>query len=364
MKNTLRILSVALVLGIVQSCEKPRDLNTLKAEREALNKEIATLEAAEGKPVTVRFKEVSATTVEPKPFEYYVTTQGNIEAEDNILLSSESMGLINQVLVKEGQQVRKGQVLAQIDNTIILRNIEALKTNLELAITVFNRQKNLWDQKIGTEVQYLQAKTNKEGLERQLDALNEQNNMTRIKSSIDGVVDEVFVKVGENIAPGMPAVRVLNNSRLKVVANVSEAYANKVKVGNKVTISLPDLGEELSGTVTFSGRNIDPLSRTFKIEVSIKSGSDIRPNMTAVLRVVFKTIPSAIAIPVNVVQTVNNEKVVYIAESKGKEFVARRKVIEIKGVYDNQAEVTGLNAGEKLITFGYQGLNDGESIKL
>src|SRR5205814_1974869 len=144
------------------------------------------------------------------------------QSEENILVSAKVPGVVTQVLTREGEVVSKGQTLAQIDNTMTLKGIEEVKTQLELAKTVYERQKNLWDQKIGTEVQYLQAKTNLEGAQNKLSSLQEQNEMSKIKSPIAGVVDALEVKVGQNIAPGMPAARVVNGSQLKISAKVSE----------------------------------------------------------------------------------------------------------------------------------------------
>jgi RND family efflux transporter MFP subunit len=275
------------------------------------------------------------------------------------------MGVVTQVHVKEGQNVGKGQTLAQIDNTLILNNIESMKTQLDLAKTVFERQKNLWDQKIGTEVQFLQAKANMENLERQLESLKEQNEMTRIKSPINGTVDKVFVKTGENIAPGMPAARVVNTSDLKLTANVSEAYVTQVRTGNKAIVIIPELKKELEAKVTFVGRTIDALSRTFIVEVQLPSHADLRPNMSGVVKVVYHTESSAIVVPINIVQTINNEKVLYVAEKSGNNIVARRRVVTIAGVFDNLAQIdSGVSAGERVITFGYQGLSDGEVVKM
>jgi membrane fusion protein, multidrug efflux system len=239
-----------------------------------------------------------------------------------------------------------------------------MESQLELATTVYQRQKNLWDQKIGTEVQYLQAKTNKESLEKQLQGLKEQSDMMKVKAPIGGVIDEVQVKVGENIAPGMPAARIVNNSDLKLVADVSEAYVTDVKKGDKVIINVPEIRKEIIGQVSFVGRNIDPLSRTFTVEVNLKSQPELRPNMSATIKVVFNTAAEAIVVPVNVIQTLNNEKVVYIAEKDGTKTVARKKVVTVDGVYNNMAQVQGLKGGDQIITFGYQGLNDGEVIKI
>jgi hypothetical protein len=149
-----------------------------------------------------------------------------------------------------------------------------------------------------------------------------------------------------------------------VTASVSEAYVTSIKKGNKVIINIPELKKEIQSTVTFVGRTIDPLSRTFTVEVKLPSQADLRPNMTGIIKVVFHTEPSAITIPINVVQDINGEKVVFIADSKGKTAVARKKVVQVEGVYNGIAQVKGLAPGDNVITFGYQGLNDGEFVKI
>ncbi|SHG76211.1 RND family efflux transporter, MFP subunit [Chryseolinea serpens] len=365
--------AVILTAVILAACsaaspdDKKAELAKLKQQQADITKQIQKLEGeiAKANPdsVKVRAKEVNVTELAPRKFDYFVQTQGRVEAEDNIQVSSKAAGVITAVYVQEGDAVSKGQALAQIDNSVILRNIEAMKSQLELATTVYQRQKNLWDQKIGTEVQYLQAKTTKENLERQVASLQEQNSMTRVTAPYSGTVDEVTAKVGQNIAPGMPAARIVNTSNLKLKAAVSEAYVTNIKKGNKVTVTIAELGKDISATVTFVGKTIDPLSRSFPVEVKLPAEANLRPNMTGVVRVIFHTEPAAIVVPVNVVQSVNNEKIVFISETDGKQTVARRKVVKVDGVYDNQAQVQGLKAGEKIVSFGYQGLDDGQVIK-
>ncbi len=369
---THSILAFALVSLLACSASSDTDkkakLEKLKADQTALAKEIKKLEEAIAKEnpnaKTVKSKEVAVTAITPRKFDYFVQTQGSVESENNILVSAKSMGVITEVYVTEGQQVTKGQTLAQIDNSVLSRNIESMKSQLELATSVYNRQKNLWDQKIGTEVQFLQAKTNKESLERQIESVQQQNDMFRIKSPINGTVDDVHVKVGENIAPGMPAVRVVNGSDLKLIARVSEAYVVNINKGNPVVVNIPEIKKDIQARVSFVAKNIDPLSRTFNLEVKLQSLPDLRPNMTATIKVIFHTENSALVVPVNVIQSLNNEKVVYVAETSGKQAIARKKIVTIDGVFANEAQVHGLNAGDKLISVGYQGLNDGDAIKL
>ena len=368
-------LSAIALAAVMVACsatsadkDKKARLEKLKTEQLALGKEIKKLEdeIAKENPneAVVKSKEVIVKELQPSRFEHFVQTQGMIESEENIQVSAKMPGVVTEVFVQEGQDVRRGQTLAQIDNSLVLRSIEELKASLELSRTVYDRQKNLWDQKIGTEVQYLQAKNNKESLEKRLAALNEQNEQTRIKSPINGIVDQVTVKIGQNIMPGAPAVRVVNNADLKVKAQVSEAYVLNIKKGDKVMVSVPDLKKDIEAKVTFVGRSIDQLSRTFAVEAKLNGAQDLRANMSVVLKVVYKSVPDALTVPVNVVQEVNSEKVVYVAQERDGHLVAAKKPVVIDGVFDGKAQVQGLSTGDKIITVGYQGLSDGTIIKI
>jgi membrane fusion protein, multidrug efflux system len=362
--------AIAVALVACGGNDKKAELDKLKAQQADITKQIAALEEQIEKESpdsakVVKTKEVSVTEVKPRVFDHYIQTQGKVDSENNIAVTAQTPGVVTQVFVREGQSVSKGQVLAQTDNAMILRGIEAQKSQLDLATAVYERQKNLWDQKIGTEVQFLQAKTNKESLEKQIASQQQQLEMTRIKSPIAGTVDQVVAKIGEAVNPGQPAFRVVNVADLKVVAEISEAYINDVKVGNKVIVQIPELkNKEITSKVTFVGRTISQLSRTFTVEVKLDSRNEFRPNMTGVIKLVYQTEPNAITIPVSVVQEIKGEKVVYVAETKGKQTIARKKVVTVDGVFNGIAQVQGIAAGDKVITFGYQGLNDGEFIKI
>lgn len=370
----LTILSAAVIVAACSAttrgpeADKTKRLDSLKTAQADLTKEIKKLEEeiAKEHPDTaaVKSKDVAVTEIKTRSFDHYVQTQGRIDAEDNIFVSSKTMGLVTAVYVKEGQNVSKGQTLAQLDNAVILNNIAAMKSQLELATSVYNRQKNLWDQKIGTEVQFLQAKTQKESLEKQIEALEEQNRMTRITSPITGTVEAVGVKIGENSSPGLPAFQIVNTSRLKIVAKISEAYVTSVKTGNKVKVTISELGQDIEAQVTFVSRTIDVLSRTFDVEIKLPSRAELRPNMTGVVKIIYHTDADAITVPVNAVQDINGEKIVYLAEPSGKNMVARKKVVTVDGVFDGAAQVEGLKVGDKVVTFGYQGLSDGQFIKI
>jgi RND family efflux transporter MFP subunit len=377
MKSLLNIQnsSAVVLIAILAACSgkqenKSAQLEALKKEQVELTKKIDALqkeiekENPDAAP-KVKMKEVGVVDLAPRSFDHYVQTQGSVVAIDNIQMSAKSAGIVTQVYAREGEAVGQGQILAQIDNSLIVRGIDELKARLELANTIFQRQKNLWDQKIGTEVQFLQAKSNKESLERNLATLQEQNEMTKIKAPINGTVDEVRIKVGENAAPGMPVFRIVNTSDLKAAAKISEAYITTIQKGNKAVVSFPDMDKDISANVSFVGRNIDALTRSFPLEVKLPSASYLRPNMTAVMKIIFQTDANALCVPVNVVQEINGQKIVYIAEADGKNLVARKKIVEVDGVFGALAQIKkGLKAGDKVITVGYQGLSDGELIKI
>lgn len=344
-------------------------MDQLKKEREALDAKIEALEAQvlAANPELARRKvfNVSADTITPRPFEHYIQVQGIVDSEDNIAVSAESPGVIRRILVKEGQRVSKGQVLAELDNQVLKSNLAELETALDLANTTYERQKNLWDQNIGTEFQYLQARNNKQRLEQQLNTLKEQIEMTRIKSPINGTVDAVIAKIGENTGPGQPSFRVVNLNDLSVKARVTDSYAGMVKQGDEVIVYFPDIKEERRSKLKFVSRVIDPDSRTFSIEVDIPSLDQFKPNMVAVLRIVDYAVEDAVVVPVNAIQETEGERFVYVAQEENGETVARRKTVEIGRTYNALAEIiSGLEPGEMIITVGYQNLTDGALINV
>lgn len=342
-------------------------LDELKAQREDLDAEIKELEArllVENPEMSQKkVFNVAIDTIDSQSFEHYIQVQGTVESEDNIVISAESPGIIRNILVKEGQRVSKGQTLAKLDNQVLQSSVAELKTALSLANTTYERQKNLWDQNIGTEFQFLQAKNNKERLEQQLNTLNEQIEMTVIKSPINGTVDAVIAKVGENVGPGQPSFRVVNFSDLSVTARITDSYAGMIKTGDEVIVSFPDINKEFRSKVNFVSRVIDPDSRTFQIEVNIPSLDQYRPNMVAVLKIVDYAAAEAVVIPINVIQETEGKKYVFVAGEEAGKAVARQRPVEVGKTYNALAEVaSGLEAGEKLIVTGYQNLTEGALI--
>jgi RND family efflux transporter MFP subunit len=346
--------------------KKKGELDKLKKEKSDLDTKIDSLEAQitrmGGDSVKGKTLEVVATPIAPQIFKTYIEVQGRIDADENVSLSTEMPGTITQINVKVGDEVSKGQVLAETDARATQQQISDLQTNLDLATQVFNKQKNLWEQKIGTEIQYLQSKANKESLEKKMSALQEQVRMSKIISPISGTVDAVNIKIGQMVAPGLAAISVINFSNLKVKADVAEAYATRVKKGNEVLIDFPDMNDSITAKINYSSRAISPLTRTFGVEVLLDNNKDYHPNMVAKLKINDYQSPTPeVVIPVKYIQRGTTENYVYLADN-GK---VVKKAITLGREYNGMAEVlSGLKAGDPLITAGYDLVNEGDLVSV
>ncbi len=300
-----------------------------------------------------------------QPFRHFVEVQASVYGQDNIDVSPETVGVIKKILVTEGDNVRKGQILADLDDSVLLQNIAELKSALDLAKTLYEKQKALWDQKIGTEVQYLSAKSNYESQQKRLSALQQQDEMMKLKSPIDGVVDAVNVKMGESVAPGMPTIRVVNMELLKVKGNVAEAYIADIHQGDSLKIDFPDLHQEITSTASYISRTIDEVNRTFTVEVNLPQNPDYHPNMIAIMKIMDYYNRAAVVIPINIVQNDPTGSFVFLAVDQNGTMVAKKTPVTVKSgmVYNGMAEISsGLKAGDKLITVGYEDLNNGDAI--
>lgn len=375
MKNIPMLFALGLLIFACNTAsevdQKKEELAKLKSEQQELSGKIKKLETelatlAPVKNAEGRVKLVAVSPVQPQTFKHYLSVQGTVESDENILVSPKMGGVITSVQVNEGDRVNRGQVLAVIDDAVLRQSIEELKTGLELATTVYEKQQNLWNQKIGSEVQYLQAKNSKESLDKKLQTLDSQLAMTRITSPITGVVDDVTIKPGEAVAPGLGVIRVVNLSNIKVKARMADSYIGTVKKGDEVNITLPDIKEEFAGKVSFVGQVVNPQSRTFDLEVSLTNkDSKLKPNMLAVVNINDKTAQDAIVIDANFVQQSEFGDIVFVAGKEGNNQKAQMRKVKTGLSYNGQVEVLeGLKAGESLITSGYQDLVDGQVIKV
>lgn len=373
--NKIGIFATLFIL-ILASCGKKSDLETKKEELskakqtvfdlqkkiKELEIEVAKLDTSAG--AVVKIKTIAATPVQTSVFRHYVSVQGTLEAEENLMVTSKIPGQITSVKVKEGDVVRQGQIVAVLDDEVIRKSIDEVKSGLEQITVMYNKQKALWDQKIGTEMQYLNLKNQKESLEKKLVTLNSQVNQNYVTAPFSGVIDDVFVKVGSIASPGVPLMQLVNTSDLKATAKVPDSYVAFIKQGDQVKVNFPDLNKTIDATVTYVGRIVDPMSRTFKIEVKLPGGNpDLKPNLMSLIQINDKTSNSAIVIEENIVQPTEEGKIVFVtAEDKGKK-VARQKTVTTGLSYNGKVEIlSGLTVGEQLITTGYQDLSDNQPI--
>jgi RND family efflux transporter MFP subunit len=289
--------------------------------------------------------------------------QGQVDAEQNVLALQQMPGMVTAIYVKEGQRVSKGQVLYVTDASTYEKQIAIVETQLSLATTAYEKQERLWAQNIGSEIQVLQAKANKEALEKQIATLRSTIELSKCKSPINGTVDEVRVKLGDMAAPSqlMPGVRVVNASGLVVRAKLAEAQIGKVKSGDRVEIEFPDLHKSISSRITYVGQVIDKQTRTFNIEAKLDNNSaNYKANMIAKLKINGLNVNNVIVVPTNVIQHGENETYVLVAENK----TAVKKDITVGDSYNGKSIVTsGLKTGDAIITFGFSEVVAGQKIE-
>jgi len=368
-KFLLQISGIALTLALFACGGGTKDpaaeLAALKDQKTQLEQQIATLEKQvnAGKPVERKIKIVGLTEITVAPFRHYIDLQGKVDADESVMATSKMPGALKRVLVKNGDNVSRGQLLAEVDDAVMIKSLAELEGQLTTATDVFNRQKSLWDQKIGTEIQYIQAKNAKESIERSIATIKEQWNMTKIYAPQSGTVDMVMLKTGQAIAPGIPLCNILNLSNLKVKGDVTEAYAAKVKKGDRVQVMFPDLNKEITTTITYVSKSINPMTRTFTVECALPGGG-YSANQVAVMKIIDYQNANAISIPVNLIQNAQDGDFVMIAEKTGDKQASAKKVSIKQGQnYNGQVEVlSGLKKGDWVISTGFQDVNNGETV--
>jgi RND family efflux transporter MFP subunit len=349
---------------------KKAQLNALRTQLTKVSKEIEELETEinelDPEANKVVALPVQGETLAPVTFKHFVNVQGQVKSNRNVLVSPKTSGIITSMNAKEGQSVRAGQVLAQVDDAILRSSIAELKTQMELTRILFEKQQRLWDKEIGTEVQFLQAKNNKESLERRLKTMEEQLEMSKIKAPISGVIDQVLPKSGEMVSPGMPAFSIVNPTDLSLKAQLSESYIPFIKKGEEVKVKFPSLNKEMNAKVNVVGQSVDPTSRTFEVEVKLPSDPNVKANMFGELSINDRTINDAICVPLYILQKAEFGNYLYIAEKgEGGLWVAKRKNVVAGLSYNGLAQIeSGLQAGDIIITDGYKDLSDGQIIEL
>ena len=367
MKKIAILLSGILFFAACGSKDKKQELADLKSQEKEIQAKIAQLEKEIGKPSEQAAAKIIAVTVSPatpQNFQHFVEAQGNVVAENTVLVSPQTGGVILTLPVVAGQTVSKGQLIATLDNNILKESLEEVRQQLSLAKTIFTKQKALWDQQIGTEVQYLSAKSNMESLEKRIVTLKAQLGLSRVTAPIAGTIELVRQKAGEMGAPGVPIVQIVNLGNLKISAKIADSYVGTVKQGDEIIIKFPDLNKELKARISLVSKMVNPLTRTFDIEARIpNAGGDLKPNLLAVININDTSKKNAIVISENIIQKTEKGNLVYVAVEENGKKVARARQIKIGLTYNGQAEIAeGLKAGDSIITQGFQDLVDGTAI--
>ncbi len=369
----LGIISLT-VFFIMLSCstDKQAQLIKLKQQQTLINDKIKNLEdglklAMKDSINPEKFKFIGLKEVKTNTFDHFIKVQGKLDGDQNAAVFADVPGTVSAKFADVGQKVVKGQVLAQIDDQQYRSQLDGLETQYTFASEMFDKQKRLWDQKIGSEVQFLQSKTTKESLERQISSLKQQIEKFKIKSPINGTIEECNIKIGGVVSPDprLAAYRVVEFKNLKVIAEVSEAYSANVKIGDKLKVLFPDVNKQVETEVSFVSKYINPVNRTFLIETKINSNSpDLKANMIAIIQINDYHSDNSILIPINVIQTDQVGSYVYVLRPKDKFNAAFKQPVSIGNSYNGVAEIVkGLTAGDKVISTGFQELIDGEYVR-
>lgn len=303
----------------------------------------------------------------PERFEHYFEVNGTVESAHDIFLSPEMSGQIKTIAVSEGQKVTKGQIIATLNTSVISNSIKEVETQLELAQKTYEKQKALWDQNIGSEIQFLQAKTNFLSLQNRLDGLRSQYEMSIIKAPVDGVIDEIFQKEGEVTAPGARFAQLINLDELYINADVAESYVTKIKKGDTVAVHFPSLGNEFDQKLTIyrTGNSINPGNRTYTVQIKIQNRDNlIKPNAICYVNVRDYVKDSALVVPSKIIQRDSKGTFLYKAAKKDGKQIAQKTYINVGFVNGATTEVFGDNiqVNDKIVVEGYNRVSNGIEI--
>lgn len=309
---------------------------------------------------------VYVSEIQPSIFKHYINVQGDVESDKTIMITPKTSATVEEILVRAGQTVNKGDILARLDGEVTRNQLKQAETQLELAKTLFERQQNLREQNIGSEVQFLQAKTQYESAQSQLATLKEQYEFYTIRANISGTVDRVDLKVGETVGPTRPVFQISNSDALKVTAEISEAYITRVSESDSVEVTFPSLNSSIKKQLDVVSKAINPSNRTFGVEIYLPGGiNGIRPNMMARVSINDTKLEDQIVVPVNTVQQANNIKYVFVAEQTENSWIAKNREVTTGLNYGNNLVITsGLQPGDMLVTSGFANLSDGSTITI
>ncbi len=386
MKKLILLFGLSLVLvscggdaetKSIDQVLETEDLGQIRAKKSELSDEQAKIasqidrldEAIKKLDKNRRMDLVSVQPITDTLFKHYAEVQGNVATDENIIIYPEFSGILSSVNVNEGDRVSKGQVLAKIDDGGLQNELAQLEAQERLAKTTYERQERLWEQNIGSEMQYLEAKTNYEALQSSVNRLKSQLDKTVVRAPFSGVVDDVISEQGEVVNPGQNQLfRLINLNNMYVEAQVPENYLNRVSKGTEVKVKIGSVGREFEGKISQVGNNINPNNRTFRIEVAVPNEKDlIKPNQIATIKLNDYTSENAIVIPESSIQkNASGESIVFVLEQENEKSsgIAKKVVVETGLVYNDSIEIKeGLEPGQILITDGAKNIRDGQEVK-
>lgn len=387
MTHTFKILSIALSTLFLVGCAggdnnqvavedliEQGDLTKLRERRDALNAEqqtltsqILSLDRAIEKIAPDKGTLISVQTINDTLFKHYLEVQGDVKTDQNVIVYPEYQGTLTRVFVTEGQRVRKGQILGRIDDGGLSSQLSQLEVQTQLAKTTFERQKRLWDQKIGSEIQYLQAQTNYEASQNAVNQIKQQLAKTAVTAPFSGIVDEIITDQGTVVTPGQGLFRVVNLGDMFIEAQIPERYLPTVTKGKEVEIFFPVLGKTVNSNVKQTGNYINPNNRSFKIEVNVPNDTDVKPNLTAKLRINDYSNENAILIPLNVIsEDAQGQQYVYtmVTNESGSGFIANRVDIQTGLTQGDVVEVlSGLELEDVLVVEGARSVQNEQKVR-
>ena len=377
-KSILIIISFLILLSCkkeVKEIPLPTSIAGLKLEKskqekvkDSISKIIVKIENKLSELDTVKkLALVSTIKISPSHYEHFISIQGNTKTDKNIMVRPLANGIITGVFVKEGQRVKKGQKMFQLDDAVLKNTIYEVKNQLTLAQTSFERQKRLWNQKIGSEMQFLQAKNNKESLENKIKTLNSQLKNYRITAPFSGIIDDLIATNGDLASPQTPLVKIINLNNMYIESDVAENFLKSIKKGNKAIVNLESIEEKFITKIAQIGNAINSENRTFKIRINLNNKKGlIKPNLLANIKIKDLDIKNAIVIPSKLVQIdENGNNFVFTITKQNNKNIVTKKIVKVESTYQNISYISeGLNKDEVLINEGSRNVSLGQEIEI
>ncbi|HFX17522.1 MAG TPA: efflux RND transporter periplasmic adaptor subunit [Flavobacteriales bacterium] len=376
MKKYISLLGLMLLISACHKKDTQANTQDLATQKALIEKQIDSLNKlltqinSQLSTDEVEIPIIDAEVLTTKPFIHYIDIQGNIDTDGNVLVVPEAMGTVKKIYKNEGDKVRKGQTIMVLDDAVLRNQISELQTQYALAETAYNRQKRLWDQKIGSEMAYLQAKTQKDALAKKLKTLQSQLDKFMVKAPISGTLDDLMIKEGEMAAPQKPVARLVNLDKVYMQSDLSERYLPQIKKGTPVTVTFPELQKTLNAKINYVGNFIHPNNRTFKIRINLNNTSGyLKPNLTGLISIKDFETDKAIVLPLSLVQEDREgHNFVYVlvpSKDDPNVYQVEKRLVKLGKAYKQDVMIlSGLNPGDIIPTGSVRGLMTGDQVKI